>query len=394
MISFDEAIGLVKDHVTTLGEESISLEQAAGRVLATPLDAPRDAPVRAVAAMDGYAVLDATTKPGQPLRVIGQSAAGAGFKGSLGPGEAVRIFTGAPMPQGSDRCIMQEHAERDGEIVTFTEGYGPGWHVRAAGSDFAAGSRLVSPGVRLTPRAMVAAAAADCANVCVSTQPRVAIVGTGDELMRPGTAHSRADAIPESVTYGVAAIAAEAGAMVVERTLGPDDLSALEDMAGAMLDVADVVIVTGGASVGERDFAKPMFAPHGLDLVFAKVAIKPGKPVWLGRAKGKWVLGLPGNPTSAMVTARLFLRPLLARLQGQEIDQVLGWRNMPLAAPLKQTGGRETFARARLVEHGLEPLDNQESGSQAALVQADWLIRCPPNQPGGKAGQSVVALEF
>ena len=155
-----------------------------------------------------------------------------------------------------------------------------------------------------------------------------------------------------------------------------------------------LVIVTGGASVGERDFAKPMFAAHGLDLLFPKVAIKPGKPVWLGRVRETWVLGLPGNPTSAMVTARLFLLPLLARLHGQAMADVLRWRALPLASPLPATGSRETFTRARLDDGGLTPLSNQDSGAQRALAEADWLIRCPPDQPARGAGYAVTALPF
>ncbi len=394
MIPFDEAIGLINDQATTLGEEVVPFERAAGRVLTRALDARRDAPFSAVAAMDGYAVIDSATRPGEALRVIGQSAAGTGFTDALKPGDAVRIFTGAPMPQGSDRCIMQEYAERNGDLVVFKEDYGPGWHVRPPGSDFRKGDRLVSPGTRLGARAMVAAAAADLATVSVSVQPRVAIIGTGDELMVPGTAYTRADAIAESVTYGVAAMAAASGAEVIERALASDDLPALEDLAGTMLSCADVVIVTGGASVGERDFAKPMFAPHGLELVFAKAAIKPGKPVWLGRAKGKWVLGLPGNPTSAMVTARLFLMPLLARLQGQSIAEVNCWRKMVLAEELPTTGGRETFIRASWEKDGLVPVTNQDSGAQRALMQADWLIRRLPNAPVCRAGEHVSALAF
>lgn len=394
MISFDEAISLIEANATMLREESVAFEHAADRVLAAPLHAPRDAPSSAVAAMDGYAVIDATTRPGERLKVIGQSAAGASFPGSVGPGEAVRIFTGAPMPQGADRCIVQELAERDGDTVLLKEGYGPGWHVRAAASDFAKGDLLVPAGARLGARAIVAAAAADAATLRVSERTRVAIIGTGDELMAPGTAHSRADAIPESVTYAVAAMAEEAGAEIVARTSGRDELPALEELAGAILSQADLVIVTGGASVGERDFAKPMFTAHGLELVFSKIAIKPGKPVWLGRAQGKWVLGLPGNPTSALVTARLLLLPLLARLHGQAVEDVLRWREMPLADDLPATGGRETFVRARWGSVGLVPLTNQDSSAQRVLMHADWLIRRPANFEAGRAGDRVTALAF
>jgi molybdopterin molybdotransferase len=394
MIAFDDAIALIAGAAVPLGRESVPLCEAAGRTLAEPLHARGDAPRRATAAMDGYAVIDAATRAGEALRVVGESHAGAGFPRPVAPGEAVRIYTGAPMPEGADRCIMQEYATREGDAVRFAEGYGPGRHVRAPGSDFTAGALLLDSGTRLTPRAMIAAAAADVALLPVALRPRVAIIGTGDELAPPGEAYLRDDAIPESVTFGVAALAEQAGALMVGRTTGQDEIAALEALAGAALDAADLVIVTGGASVGERDFAKPMFAAHRLELSFAKVAIKPGKPIWLGRARGKWVLGLPGNPTSAMVTARLFLLPLLARLQGGAVEDVLRWRALPLAAPLGATGSRDTFVRARWDDAGLAPLTNQDSGAQGALADADWLIRCPANQPALGPGTAVRALSF
>ncbi|MBA4748103.1 MAG: molybdopterin molybdotransferase MoeA [Sphingopyxis sp.] len=394
MISVDEALALIEASVAPLVGEDLALGDAIGRVLAAPLFARRAAPFSDVAAMDGYAVHDGSTTAGMQLAVIGESRAGAGSSGAVQPGQAIRIFTGASMPNGADRVIMQEYAVQEGDTVRFAEGYGPGWHVREAGSDFAAGDLLLDVGTRLGPRAIVAASAADQAMLKVSAQPKVAIIGTGDELAPPGEAHLRADAIPESVTYGIAALAEQAGARVVARMIGEDSLPALERLAGEMLDQADVVIVTGGASVGERDFAKPMFAAQGMELLFSKVAMKPGKPVWLGRAKGKWVLGLPGNPTSAMVTARLFLRALLAGLQGQSITQVLQWRALPLACQMPATGGRETFVRARWDSDGLRPLGNQDSGVQLALAQADCLIRSAPNSPALGAGETVTALEF
>lgn len=394
MVNFDEALArLGQISVPVVGERT-TLARAAGRVLARPLHARCDAPRRDAAAMDGYAVADAATRASDPLRVIGESRAGTGFTGIVGAGQAVRIFTGAPMPGGTDRCIMQEYADRAGDIVRFAEGYGPGWHVRPAGSDFAAGELILPAGTRLSPRAMIAAAAADQASLMVAPRPRVAIISTGDELAPPGRAHQRVDAIPESVGFGVAAMAVEAGAKIAARHTGVDDLAVLAQIAGKALGQADLVIVTGGASVGERDFAKPMFAAHGLELVFSKVAIKPGKPVWLGRAKGSLVLGLPGNPTSAMVTARLFLRPLLALLQGQPLADVLRWRTMPLGAPINAAGDRETFVRATWGEQGLLPLCNQDSGSQGVLVRADWLIRRAANAPALDRGDNVTGLEF
>jgi molybdopterin molybdotransferase len=393
-VSFEAALARIAQSASPLGSERVDLVVAAGRVLAEPLHARHAAPRQPAAAMDGYAVVDSTTRAGMPLRVIGEAFAGASFAGRADKGEAVRIFTGAAMPAGTDRCIMQEHSRRRGNLVYFDEGYGPGWHVRGAGSDFAASTILLPAGARLVPRAMVAAAAADVATLTVAKRPTLAIIGTGDELAAPGSAFARADAIADSVTFGVAAMAETAGAAVISRQIGADCLSMLERLADDALAAADVIIVTGGASAGERDYAKLMFAASGLELVFSKVAIKPGQPVWLGRTKGKWVLGLPGNPTSAMVTARLFLLPLLARLQGQAVGDAMRWRRMPLAAGLAATGSRETFVRARWDDAGLVPLADQQSGAQAALTDADWLIRCAPGQPAGGAGDMVTALVF
>ena len=394
MISVDEAHEIIASHVRASASQDVPLAEAGWRTLAEPVVARSAAPRSDVAAMDGYAVHDGSTSVGAPLQVIGESRAGAGFEGPLQPGEAVRIFTGAAMPQGADRCIMQEYATRDGDFVRFTPGYGPGWHVRSAGSDFAAGERLLDAGTRLSPRALVTAAAADRATLRVAARPVVAIIGTGDELAPPGEASHRAHAIPESVTYGVSAMAQQAGAQVAARLLGEDNLPALERLADDVLDRADVVVVIGGASVGERDFAKPMFESSGLQLLFSKVAMKPGRPVWLGQARGKWVLGLPGNPVSAMVTARMFLIPLLAAMQGQPIHQVLEWRILPLAGSLPATDTRETFARASWQLDGACPLGRQESGAQRPLAQADLLIRLAPQSPACGPGDPVQVLMF
>ena len=393
-IGFDEAVARLPGAEARIGTETVAIDGAAGRVLAEQLYARQDSPRQPTAAMDGYAVRDATTAPDQPLRVIGESRAGLALAGVVRVGEAVRIFTGAPMPTGTDRCIVQEHAINEGGNVRFTAGYGPGWHVRDIASDFAVGALLLDRGTRLSPQAMVAVAAADVTNLTVAVPPRVAILGTGDELAPPGTSADRPGTIPESVSFGVAAMVAEAGGLVVRRATGRDDLPALQHLAGSLLEAADLVIVTGGASVGDHDLARPMFAPHGLGLLIDKVAMKPGKPVWLGRAGGRWILGLPGNPTSALVTAALFLRPLLAALQGQDPQQQLRWRRIPLAAPLPAVGGRETFVRAQWDGEGLVPLGNQQSGAQAALAAADWLIRRPGGSPAAAAGETVSALAF
>ena len=390
MIPFDEAVRRVIDAARPLGREPVPIARAAGRVLAAPVTAAIDSPPADVSAMDGYAVRDAVL-PGT-LRLIGESFAGGGFGGVLEPGTCVRIFTGAPLPAGVDRVVVQEAAARDRDSVTLAGLAGPARHVRARGSDFRAGDRLLEAGRRLDPRALVAAAAGDAAEVEAWRVPAVLVLATGDELAPPGEARRRPGAIPDSVSAAVAALAEQWGARSLgSRRLG-DDLRAMERSAGEALDQADLVVVTGGASVGEKDFAKAMFEPHGLEPIFAKVAMRPGKPVWLGRAGGRLVLGLPGNPTSAMVTARLLLAPLVAGLAGRA--GALEWRRLALGGPLPACGDRETFHRARLTAAGAAPAADQDSGAQKALAEADLLLRSRPNDPPRKAGDEIDALDF
>lgn len=394
MIEFDAAQALLAAAVQPLGAEAVALEQACGRVLAEPVHAAIASPRRDVSAMDGYALRDADAAIGAQFRVIGESFAGGAVPPALGPGEAVRIFTGAALPAGADRVIMQENCTLADGVMTVVGEYGPGWHVRKAANDFAAGALLLPAGRLLDPRAVVTVAAADRGQVQVHRQPRLVTIATGDELAPPGTAAANPLTIPESVSFGVAALAQSHGAQVAARLRGVDDLAGLARLADQALADADVVVVTGGASVGERDFAKAMFAAHQPELLFAKVAIKPGKPVWMARAGSRWIVGLPGNPTSAMVTARLFLVPLLAALQGRAAAEVLDWEEHPLAAPLPAVGRRTTFTRARREAGGLVPVRNQDSGAQAALAAADWLVRCDPGDQPLAAGTLLPALRW
>ena len=373
-----------------IGRETVPLARASGRVLAAPVVAKVDSPPADASAMDGYAVREADL-PGS-LRIIGESFPGSGFEGALKPGTCVRIFTGAPVPEGADRVVIQEVAVREGDLVAIADGPGPSRHIRAGGSDFRAGDVLLEAGRPLDPRALVAAAAADAADVETWRRPAVLVLATGDELAPPGEARGRRGAIPESLSLGVAALAEQWGGRSLGSRLLADELPALERAAGEALDEADLVVVTGGASVGEKDFAKAMFEAHGLDLIFSRVAMKPGKPVWLGRAGGTLVLGLPGNPTSAMVTARLLLAPLVAGLAGRTGS--LDWRSLALAGPLPACGDRETFHRARRIERGAAPLSNQDSGAQKALAQADLLLRSRPNDPPRSAGHEMEVLDF
>ena len=395
MIAFDEAIGLIRSVATPLATEVVALAEAAGRVLALPVTAEIDSPRSDVSAMDGYAVREQDLNHFPvSLQLVGGSYAGSGWSGSVEAGTCVRIFTGAPVPDSADRVVIQEYVRSVDNVAVIDERPESARHIRARGSDFFQGEELLSAGRLLDPRALVTAAGADVAEVEVYRRPRVHILSTGDELAEPGTARERADAIPESVSFGVAALAAQWGAECIGRTRVRDELAAMQALACAAIDDADLVVVTGGASVGEKDFAKAMFEPLGLHLVFSKVSIKPGKPVWLGRAGEKLVIGLPGNPTSALVTARLFLAPLLAGLTGRPGDEALRWRTVPLGSPLGPCGSRETFHRARWVGDRAEILAFQDSSSQKALAEAELLIRQYADSRALEPGSQVEGLDF
>jgi len=395
MIAFDEAIGLIRSVATPLETEVVALAEAAGRVLALPVTAEIDSPRSDVSAMDGYAVREQDLNHFPvSLQLVGGSYAGSGWSGSVEAGTCVRIFTGAPVPDSADRVVIQEYVRSVDNVAVIDERPESARHIRARGSDFFQGEELLSAGRLLDPRALVTAAGADVAEVEVYRRPRVHILSTGDELAEPGTARERADAIPESVSFGVAALAAQWGAECIGRTRVCDELAAMQALACAAIDDADLVVVTGGASVGEKDFAKAMFEPLGLHLVFSKVSIKPGKPVWLGRAGEKLVIGLPGNPTSALVTARLFLAPLLAALTGRPADEALRWRTVPLGSPLGPCGSRETFHRARWVGDRAEILAFQDSSSQKALAEAELLVRQYADSRALEPGSQVEGLDF
>lgn len=394
MIGFDEATALVLALARPLGEETVALADAFDRVLARPVTAAADAPARPLSAMDGYAVRDADLAlPPVRLPVTEAIFAGRADPAPLPPGACARIFTGAPVPEGADRVVVQEQVVAEDGCAVFVTALGSARHIRARGSDFRAGDTLLAAGTRLTPRALVAAASADEAAVTVVRRPRVLVLGTGDELAEPGAARDTPGAVPESVSFGVMALALQWGAGVVGRRRLADDPALLEAAAAEALTLADVVVVTGGASVGERDHARAMFAPAGLEPVFSKVAIKPGKPVWIGRAGGRLVFGLPGNPTSAMVTARLFLAPLLAGLGGRDPCEALAWTPAETAADLPPAGDRETFLRGQRLDDGrVMPASNQDSGAQKTLSDSDRLIRRKAGESGAGAGERVETL--
>ena len=394
MIAYEDAVARIAALALPLGSEHVPFERAAGRTLAAPVIARSSVPAQNVSAMDGYAVRDADTHAVPfNLPVCGESFAGSDPSIDLTPGTACRIFTGAPVPEGADRVIVQECVERDGDIARVVRAFGPGRHIREVGSDFQKGDILLPVGHRLDWRSMTTAAAADRKDVEVYHAPRLVILATGDELAAPGQAYERAGAIPESISFGIQSLAQDSGARILRSLRLPDDRDILRPAAIAALADADLIVVIGGASVGEKDYSREMFG-EGLDYVFPRVAIKPGKPVWLAKAGERLVLGLPGNPTSALVTARLFLAPLLAGLSGRDPLSALAFEPRRCLDALPATGDRETFLRAQRTHTGVKLAVSQDSSSQMTLEHSNVLIRREAGAPAVVPGADVTVLDF
>ncbi|MBE7219073.1 MAG: molybdopterin molybdotransferase MoeA, partial [Caulobacteraceae bacterium] len=355
--------------------------------------ARRDQPPYDSSAMDGWAVRAADLVEGEPLAVQGESAAGHPFEAPLAPSAAVRVFTGAALPAGTDQVVIQEEAQREGDRVRLQPAPGSSRHVRPKGGDFRAGDVLLPAGVRIDPWRLMLAASAGHGELLVAPSPRVAILSTGEEIVPAG-----AEAGPHQIFESNGpALAARARAWGAEpRRLHPagDDEAAI---AAAVADVdCDLVVTVGGASVGDHDLVKPALTRLGLEPTVGSVAVRPGKPTWFGRlADGRRVLGLPGNPASALVCAELFLRPLLLTWQGA--DPAFPLAPVRLAAPLGATGPREHWMRARLsldADGGrtARVFPDQDSSLVAVFAAADALIRRPAGAPAMPAGALVEAL--
>ena len=369
--------------------ERVDVAGALGRYLAEPLHARRTQPAAAMSAMDGYAVGSADLAG--PWRLIGESAAGHPFGGSVGPGETVRIATGAALPAGAGAVIVQEDMRRDGAsiILTGTAPQPPGRHIRRAGQDFTCESELLPAGARLGPAQLALALGAGHRHLAVRRRPRVVIIDSGDELASDPEVCA-VHQVPAS--NGVMLAALVASLPVESRRIGPvpDRLEALT----AVLDAAagaDVIVTSGGASVGDHDLIRPAMENWGGSLDFWRVAIKPGKPLLVGRKGAQIVLGLPGNPVSSMVTGYLFLLPLLRALLGAAAPYPLAL-TLRLAAPLPAGGERREFLRARLTADGLVPVLNQDSGALVALAASDALIDRPVDAHPAAVGDEVRTL--
>ena len=384
VISVEEALEAVLALVNPLEAEAVPLRRAGGRVLAEPILARRDQPPFPASAMDGYAVRSEDAVPGAALRLVGEAAAGRPFEGSLAPGTAVRIFTGAPVPEGADRVVIQEDVEREGDRVLLRDGLDPGPHVRPAGGDFAAGARI-EPGLRLTPERVALAAAMGCAAPVVARQPVVALMATGDELVPPGEPAGPAQVFASN-THGLAAMVEAEGAEARLLPIARDDRASLR-AAFALARGADLVVTVGGASVGEHDLVAPVARELGMDLAFHKVAMRPGKPLMAGRLDGTAMLGLPGNPVSALVTGRVLLLPMIRRMLG--LEPAVAIVTLPLAEPLGPNGPRRHYVRARRKGGGVAAFSRQDSSLLSILAGAEFLLVRPPRDRARERGEPV-----
>lgn len=397
LMPVDAALASILSDARPLESETVTIAHAHGRVLAAPLLARRSQPVADMSAMDGYAVQasDIAALPAR-LTLVGESAAGRPFSGAVTPGTAARIFTGALVPNGADTVVIQENTTRDGESVTVVEPTAPGRNIRKAGFDFEAGSAILPAGRRLDARALMLAAAADHATVAVHRRPRLGILQTGDELVRPGSGAASASSVIVSNVYGIAALAASAGAEVTDLGIIGDQLDATQAAVRAAADGRfDVLVTSGGASVGEHDLMAPALRAEGIDLSVHKIALRPGKPLMFGQGHGLRVLGLPGNPVSAYVCAQLFLLPLLNRLQGLDFrPSVMHGR---LGVAMKANDGRRDYVRARLTTGAdgfpvITPLPVQDSAMLSALAEADCLLIREAHCPAASVGDACEAL--
>jgi molybdopterin molybdotransferase len=397
MISVEEALNRILAGIGgPMPAEEVPLTAGLGRILAEDVTARLTQPPVAVSAMDGYAVraVDVATVPAR-LTVIGMAPAGRPFNGSIGPGQTVRIFTGAAVPDGADAVVIQEDTEAAGNTVTVREGAPAGRFIRPAGLDFRAGSVGLTAGKRLTSRDIGLAAAMNRPWLRLRRRPRVAILSTGDELVNPGES-PQAGQIVSSNAFGLAAFVTAEGGEPLMLGISPDDpqqlLQSIEAAAGA-----DLLVTSGGASVGEHDLIANALGAAGMELDFWKIAMRPGKPLLFGRLGRMPVLGLPGNPVSSLVCAIVFLRPALATMLGQK-GGGSSETTARLGRDLPENDRRQDYLRSELTvdPKGLvaTPFERQDSAMLSLLVRAGCLVIRPPHAAAARAGEAVKILRL
>lgn len=391
MISVSEALDHIFALASKLEKETVPLAQAAGRVLAKDIHARITQPPFSSSAMDGYAVINAESQPGMTLKVVGESAAGARFDGQLNSGEAIRIFTGAPVPEGADCILIQEDAIRDGDMITVRENRETSLYIRTAGGDFKTGDVVKSPR-KLTPSDIALLASMNIAEIPVTRKPIVALIPNGNELVMPGE-NPGPDQIVSSNNFGLKALLEAHGAVVRMLPIAKDTVESLKQVMDLSLG-ADLVVAIGGASVGDHDLVHKVAVERGMNLEFYKIAMQPGKPLMAGKMNGVPLVGLPGNPVSSMVCGHIFLRPML--------DVMLGFPPSPLSREtgkltkdIRKNGSREHYMRAIVKNSGSEnqitPFDRQDSSLLTIFGQSNALLVRPPN---GEPLRKGVPVEF
>ena len=396
MLSVNEALKEILDRAKPLGEETLSIDDIAGRCLAKPVTANITQPAFRASAMDGYAVRFDDAKINAKLSVIGESTAGTPSNLEPKSGEAVRIFTGAVVPEAADHVVIQEDVSRDGdEIVISAEQTAPR-HIRNAGIDFNAGDVLASAGDICSPLHISIFATANITQVVVHRRCKTAVFSNGNELRKPGSVLELGEII-DSNHYAVTGLSRQWGADAQNLGRAGDSqkevLEFFERARSKEVD-ADVIVPIGGASVGDYDFVVDAFKDAGGEIIFQKIAMKPGKPTWFGRLGDAFVLGLPGNPASAIVAASLFLQPLTRALVGEAPDS--GERDVVLSGSVDANGPREAFLRARITTHAtgvvVTPVSNQDSSLLTPFTSANALIRRKPHDSARSSGDIVPVI--
>ncbi len=404
LIPAEDALNIVLRGVEPVGAEEIKLSDAANRILHKDLQAMRTQPPFDASAMDGYAVRqeDITQLP-STLNLIGQSRAGEPFPGSVGPGEAVRIFTGAVVPNGADSVVIQENTQSNADTVTVEQGVEQGKFVRRAGLDFANGDTLLFVGDPMTSNRLSLAASMNHATITVYKKPVVALLSTGDELVMPGQATGPGQIIASN-TFGLSASISGSGARLLDMGLIPDSLDALaESMQRAVELEPDLLVTTGGASVGDHDLVLPAAESLGFSFEIKKIAMRPGKPFLFGKMQRDnrtiYLTGLAGNPVSSLVAYNVFVKPLIQTLAGQTPDTIT-MQQAVLGIDLQENDERAEYMRAvtKISADGVlvvTPFERQDSSMLANLVRADCLLYRPVHAPAARKGDrcQIVPIE-